>query len=96
MVDGQVVLSVTDSGVGIPPDRLETLFNMDNVDSTDGTSGEKGTGLGLLICKELVERNSGLISVESKPGAGTTFHITLPKSPAGNELFDFKVLRSCA
>ncbi|MDP6572177.1 MAG: HAMP domain-containing sensor histidine kinase [Rhodospirillales bacterium] len=79
-VDEHAVLSIADSGVGIPPDRLETLFNMNDVDSTDGTSGEKGTGLGLLICKELVERNGGLISVESKPGAGTAFHITLPKA----------------
>ena len=76
--DGAVELSVTDSGVGIAPERAATLFDMDTQSTTDGTKGEKGTGLGLLLCKELVERNGGTISVESTVGSGTTFRITLP------------------
>ncbi len=75
-----VEVSIRDEGVGIPEERLDSLFNLYRVESTRGTSGEKGSGLGLILCKELMEKNSGNIRCESIPGQGTTFHLLLPKS----------------
>ncbi|GAB6053807.1 hypothetical protein JCM17960_26270 [Magnetospira thiophila] len=73
-----VKISVSDTGVGIPENRLENLFKMSGAKSTDGTNGESGTGLGLILCKELVERNGGKIGVSSASGKGTTFYFTIP------------------
>lgn len=69
---------VTDNGVGIPQDIINKLFKVDEYISTLGTNKEKGTGLGLILCKEFVEKNGGQIFVESEQGAGTTFSFTLP------------------
>ncbi len=69
---------VADTGVGIPQDQLEILFDIDEKTSTIGTGGETGTGLGLKLCKELVERQGGEITVESVLGEGTKFSFTLP------------------
>ena len=74
-----VIISISDSGVGIDNSTIENLFKMDTKISTIGTQGEKGTGLGLLLCKELVEKNSGKIFVVSEISVGTTFQIRLPK-----------------
>lgn len=71
---------VTDSGVGIPPDELKKLFKIDQSFSTPGTAGEKGTGLGLILCKEFVERNGGTIHAESTPGKGSRFIFSLRQS----------------
>lgn len=76
----QVMLKIADNGVGIPPENLERLFKIDQYYSTSGTEGESGTGLGLIICKEFVEKNKGEIKVESKPDKGTTFYVYLPRS----------------
>jgi len=73
----QVIVSVSDSGVGIPPEILENMFVLSRVHSTDGTENEKGTGLGLFICKQFVERHKGKIWVESIPGQGSIFSFTL-------------------
>lgn len=70
-----VIISITDDGVGIVEEKLKTLFTLGKNDSTLGTSQEQGTGLGLVLVKELVELNDGKISVESKLGKGTTFSI---------------------
>jgi len=70
-------VSVTDSGIGIKKENLELLFK-GNFFSTKGTMDEKGTGLGLMLCKEFVERNSGEVIVESKYGKGSSFSFTLP------------------
>jgi signal transduction histidine kinase len=75
-----ISISVEDNGVGIEKEKIERLFVIDSNISTRGTQGEKGTGLGLLICKELIEMNKGKIEVESSPGIGTKFTINLPKS----------------
>jgi signal transduction histidine kinase len=73
---------VTDSGVGMDAETASKLFKMTENVSTRGTDGEEGTGLGLLLCVELVTRNKGKISVESTPGEGSTFTFTLPlKAP---------------
>ena len=73
-----VRLTVCDSGVGIPPEKLPGIFRLDNQKSTPGTGGEKGTGLGLAVCKELTELNKGKISVESTVGKGTKIILLLP------------------
>jgi len=73
-----VKLVVRDSGVGIPESELGKLFNIDEQYKTTGTSGEKGTGLGLLLCREYLEKNNGTIQVESEPGKGTAFTVILP------------------
>lgn len=79
--NGHVVLSVSDTGVGIDPQRLEQLFTHRIDKSARGTGGEKGTGIGLLLCKEMAERNGGYIQVNSAPGQGTTFNVSLKTSP---------------
>jgi len=84
---GMVRLNITDTGVGIANENLDKLFRLDNMYSTKGTNGEKGAGLGLILCKEFVEKNNGTISVTSQPGKGSTFTITLPS--AGGRLFRY-------
>lgn len=73
-------ISVKDNGVGISPENIRKLFRMDEKVHTKGTMNEKGTGLGLLLCKEFVERNNGNIWVESEAGKGSVFWFTLPKA----------------
>jgi len=71
-------ISAKDSGVGISPQNLKNLFQIDKNISTKGTNGETGTGLGLILCKEFVERNKGEIFIESKENVGSKFTFTLP------------------
>lgn len=75
----EVTIVVSDNGVGIKPETMANLFEMSQVNSTTGTAKEKGTGLGLLICKEFVEINGGKIWVESQLGQGSDFKFTLQK-----------------
>lgn len=77
--NSSVELCVKDTGIGISPDHLKNIFNIDKTSSTKGTNGESGTGLGLLICKEFVELNDGKLKVESKLGEGSLFIISLTK-----------------
>jgi signal transduction histidine kinase len=77
---GQMLLSIADNGTGIKKEALKKLFGGDNI-STRGTMNEKGTGLGLMVCKEFMERNEGRITVESEFGKGTTFHLFIPIEP---------------
>lgn len=76
--DGLVRITVEDNGIGIKPEHIPDLFRINSMHSTDGTAGEKGTGLGLILCKEFVELNGGSIRAESEPGKGTKFHFTIP------------------
>lgn len=71
-------VEVSDTGVGMSADKTARLFRLGEKTSTVGTGGETGTGLGLHLCKELVEMQGGQIHVESTEGEGTTFRITLP------------------
>jgi len=73
-----VELSVFDNGIGIPQENLSKIFALDAGYTTQGTRGEKGTGLGLLLCKEFVQMNGGEISVESEVNQGSTFYVLLP------------------
>ncbi|MCB2196639.1 MAG: hypothetical protein KQH79_12325 [Bacteroidetes bacterium] len=79
-LDKFVELSVIDQGVGIPKEAQQKLFKIDQSVTTEGTSQEKGTGLGLILCKEFVEKNSGEISVDSDLNKGSAFTIKLPKN----------------
>jgi len=89
-MNGEVMmLKICDNGIGIPITKQKYLFTSTEIESTPGTENEKGTGLGLKLCHELAEINNGSIAVESKPGEGTCFIITLPREkgsiPAGKE-----------
>ena len=75
----EIELSVTDQGVGIKKEIKEKLFRIDQHVTTQGTSDEKGSGLGLILCKEFVEKNNGKIWVESDINKGASFIFTLPK-----------------
>ncbi len=74
-----MVISVQDTGVGIPEAVIDKLFRIDVAVTTSGTKNEKGTGLGLILCREFVERWNGRIWVESTPGLGSCFRFTVPK-----------------
>ena len=69
---------VSDTGVGIKEDSISKIFRIDENISTKGTANETGTGLGLILCKEFIEKNGGEIWVESTFGQGTTFYFTVP------------------
>lgn len=73
-------VTISDNGVGMDPKKLDALFRIDTSVSTLGTENEQGTGLGLLLCKELIEKQGGLISVSSVVGEGSAFSFTLPSS----------------
>jgi len=81
----EVVASVSDNGVGMEQADIAKIFKIDSQHTTVGTSGEKGTGLGLVLCKELIENTGGVIWVESQPGIGSNFFFTMKH---GSKYFD--------
>jgi ligand-binding sensor domain-containing protein/signal transduction histidine kinase len=86
-----VTITVSDTGVGMNQDKINRLFQIGQDTSTLGTQNEKGSGLGLILCKEFIDLNNGSISVKSKLGEGTKFSFTLPKeisSPLNKQLPD--------
>ena len=74
-----IEIAVSDTGQGIMPEALPKLFRIDEKYSTVGTAGEQGTGLGLLLCQDLVQKHGGRIWVESEMGKGTVFTFTIPR-----------------
>jgi CheY-like chemotaxis protein len=74
----EIIFSVSDDGVGISESSIEKLFRIDQTYSTTGTYKETGTGLGLILCKEFVEKHNGKIWVESEEKKGSIFYFTLP------------------
>ena len=76
----EVGIRVSDDGIGIPAERLASLFDVGSLHSSAGTHGETGSGFGLLLCREMIERHGGRIRVESEPGRGTSIEVTLPRS----------------
>ncbi|HEY3403554.1 MAG TPA: sensor histidine kinase [Ohtaekwangia sp.] len=77
--NGRVVISVADTGVGIPTANRDRMFTLGSI-TTPGTKQEKGTGLGLLLCKEFIEKNGGNIWFETEEGRGTVFYFSLPST----------------
>lgn len=77
--DDKVILTVNDTGIGIDSEALDKIFRIDSNHTTKGTESESGTGLGLLLCKELIEKNGGSIQVQSQLGVGTSIIFSLPK-----------------
>ncbi len=75
-----VTVSIKDNGIGMPPEVQKEIFRLGFHHTSKGTAGEVGTGLGLIICKDMIDKNGGNIWVESKVGKGTTFYFTLTKS----------------
>jgi signal transduction histidine kinase len=71
-------LSIKDNGQGISPQKIKDLFNFGKLDTTKGTNNETGTGLGLILCKEFVERNKGELFIKSEEGKSSDFIISLP------------------
>jgi signal transduction histidine kinase len=82
--DGVAIISVADTGTGIPAENQHKIFNKFSSYTTYGTAREKGSGLGLLLCKELIEKNNGSIWFTSTPGNGSTFYFTVPLHNPGN------------
>jgi ligand-binding sensor domain-containing protein/signal transduction histidine kinase len=76
--DNELLTVIKDNGIGISPEDQLKLFRIDTNFSSKGTLGEKGTGLGLIICKEFIEKNNGKIWIESKTGEGSSFFFTIP------------------
>ena len=77
--DDQSLVKVIDKGVGLKNEQLKLLFDLTKNFTNVGTDREKGSGLGLILCKEFVEKNNGTLTVESEFGKGSTFSFTLPK-----------------
>jgi PAS domain S-box-containing protein len=75
-----IFVEISDNGIGMEKNTIDKLFKLGGFRSTFGTEREKGTGIGLLLCKDFIERNGGEIHVESKPGEGSRFVITLIKN----------------
>ncbi len=74
-----VIIEVKDNGIGMGPDELDKIFKLEEKFSQLGTNNEAGTGLGLVLCEEIVAQHNGIIDVESEIGKGTVFIVTLPK-----------------
>ena len=77
-VNNKMIIEISDTGIGMDEKTKNSLFRIDETQSKRGTKGERGTGLGLLLCKEFVEKHNGSIHVESEPGEGSTFIVSLP------------------
>jgi len=75
-----IEVSIVDNGIGIDSDKIERLFKIDQPVSTPGLENEKGTGLGLIICKEFVKQNGGIIAVKPNKNKGVKFTFSIPKS----------------
>lgn len=75
-----VKIIISDNGLGMPKEKIETLFDLTKDNVSYGTNGEKGTGFGLVLCKKLIEQNGGTISVWSQIGKGSEFTFTIPLS----------------
>ena len=75
----EVTITVSDNCIGMEPEMMAKLFDISQIYTTEGTESEEGTGLGLLLCKEFVEKHGGKIWVESKAGKGSDFKFTLQK-----------------
>jgi signal transduction histidine kinase len=78
-IENDIIISVKDTGIGMSEKDLQEMFKIDKVKSKPGTNRERGSGLGLILCKEFVEKHGGKIWVESELDVGSTFSFTIPK-----------------
>lgn len=78
--DPDVIITVSDNGVGLSRDDIAKLWQISELHTTPGTKGEKGTGLGLMLCKEFINKHGGKIWVESEAGKGSDFIFSIPQS----------------
>ena len=78
--ENNVLITVNDNGVGISEKDLQSLFKIDSVHSTEGTANEAGSGLGLILCKEIIEKHNGSLLVKSELNKGSKFIFTMPAS----------------
>ncbi len=85
--DQWIELSIRDTGIGMSHNIINNLFRLDNNSGRRGTNGELSSGLGLIICKDFVEKHGGKLGVESQEGEGTTFHFTLPAWQTTSSVF---------
>jgi signal transduction histidine kinase len=83
-IDSNTSIKISDNGVGIKPEILDKLFSITQIKSTQGTANETGTGLGLVLCKELIDIHGGKIWIESKVNQGTTVSFSLPDQEPGS------------
>jgi signal transduction histidine kinase len=77
-MDDMIRFSVKDNGVGMDENQKSLLFGMNKSFTTPGTTNEKGSGLGMILCKDFIEKHSGEIWVESYSGKGSEFFFTIP------------------
>ncbi len=77
-IDKELLVSITDNGVGMSPEKQKTIFEIEKHTNTFGTDNEQGSGLGLILCKDFIDKHNGRIWVESTPGKGSTFTFSLP------------------
>jgi len=82
--NGDAKISIKDTGIGMNEQMLEKLFRIDELNCRQGTNGEPSTGLGLILCKDFIDRHNGKIWAESTEFMGSTFHFTLPNKVSGN------------
>jgi len=78
--DNKVEVSISDTGIGISPESIELIFDIDKKFTRKGTNNEGGSGLGLILCKDFIEKNNGTISIKSEVNLGSTFTITIPSA----------------
>ncbi|XID75716.1 ATP-binding protein [Alkanindiges sp. WGS2144] len=83
-VANEVQIKIRDTGIGMSEEQIQDFFNRQQPRSIKGTDGEKGTGLGLLLCRQFVEKNNGRVQIESRPNEGTTFTISIPVGPVAS------------
>jgi signal transduction histidine kinase len=76
--NGLCILSIKDNGIGIPAERMKNLFSIDTAHKTKGTDQEPGTGLGLILCREFIEKHGGHLEVYSEIGKGSEFRVIIP------------------
>ena len=81
-LNGFAQISIIDSGIGLSAESMDKLFKYDQHFMNKGTAGETGTGLGLILCKDFIDKNGGTIRVESELKKGSTFVFTLPLAEA--------------
>jgi len=90
MPDNSVEISIKDTGIGMGKDITDNLFRLDIDTSRKGTEDELSTGLGLIICKDFIEKHGGKLRVESEEGKGSTFYFTIPEKGLHNAAEHFE------